>query len=280
MLVLESMEAELSDADFRRFSGLVYTASGIHLTEQKRELLRARLRKRLRALKLANYRDYFNVVTADGAEGELKALLDVVSTNKTEFFREARLLEHLRDKSAPGWLASASPSSVFRIWSAACSSGEEAWSLAMVMQEAFKERGEFKILGSDISTRMLDKALGGLYESRHVSSIPSAYFEQHMEPSWVEGQEAWRIKDSLRSKVAFARVNLNDASLPFENPMDVVFCRNVMIYFDKGTQEALVGRIHSLLRPGGWFYIGLSESLLSIRHQFETIAPSIYRKPL
>jgi chemotaxis protein methyltransferase CheR len=278
-------EVELSDGDFRRFAGLVYAASGIHLTDQKKELLRARLRKRLRALKLDSFKEYFGVVTAHGAEGELKALLDAVSTNKTEFFREAKHFEHLRDTVVPEWLASGEPAKgPLRIWSAASSSGEEIYTLAMVLHEALEGgKGDFKILGTDISTRMLDKAVAGVYESRHIAAIPGHLRQKYFLP--VDGQGVrdatlWSAGEALRAKTAFGRLNLNEGSLPFDRPLDVVFCRNVMIYFDRPTQEALIAKITSVLKPGGWLYTGLSESLLAIRHDLKTVAPSIYRKAL
>jgi chemotaxis protein methyltransferase CheR len=274
-------EIELSDADFRRFAGLVYAASGIHLTEQKKELLRARLRKRLRALGLESFHEYFGVVTAEGAEGELKALLDVVSTNKTEFFREAAQFSHLTGTALPAWRAAGGPAQgPLRVWSAASSSGEEIYTLGMVLAEAMQEGGgDFKILGTDISTRMLDRALAGFYEERHVEAIPQALRAKYFEAPREEGG-LWRAGALLRARSAFGRVNLNEGELPFSRPMDVIFCRNVMIYFDRPTQEALVAKLSAALAPGGWLYTGLSESLLAIRHGLKTMAPSIYRKPL
>jgi chemotaxis protein methyltransferase CheR len=275
-------DSELNDVDFRRFAGLVYASSGIHLTERKRELLRARLRKRLRALGLTSYKEYFNVVTADGAGGELKALLDVVSTNKTEFFREAKHFEHLRDVVVPEWLASGGPAQgPLRVWSAASSSGEEIYTLAMVLNEALEGRADFRVLGTDISTRMLDKAVAGVYEGRHVEAVPPSYRQKYLEPLDAEDGEprCWSVGPLLRGKVAFGRLNLNEGGLPFHNPLDVVFCRNVMIYFDRPTQERLVEKVSGALKPGGWLYTGLSESLLAIKHTLRTAAPSIYRKP-
>ncbi len=282
--LLNAEDTELSDGDFRRFAGLVYAASGIHLTDQKKELLRARLRKRLRALGLSSYRKYFNVVTAEGADGELKALLDVVSTNKTEFFREAKHFDHLRDVVVPAWLARPeSKSEPLRIWSAASSSGEEIYTLAMVLNEAMGTRGDFKILGTDISTKMLDRAVAGIYETRHVEAIPMALRQKYFEPdagTRVRDALVWRALPSIREKVSFGRLNLNEGALPFTKALDVVFCRNVMIYFDRPTQETLVDKISQVLKPEGWLYTGLSESLLAIKHSLKTMAPSIYQKVL
>ena len=275
-------EVELSDGDFRRFAGLVYAASGIHLTPQKKELLRARLRKRLRALGLDSYREYFGVVTAEGADGELKALLDVVSTNKTEFFREAKHFDHLRDVVVPQWLTSPEAAQgPLRVWSAACSSGEEVYTLAMVLNEALGDQADFKILGTDISTQMLERATAGLYELRHVEGIPPLLRSKYFSPA--DGARArhaqfWRVGAQLRARVQFGRLNLNEGTLPFQRPLDVIFCRNVMSSFDRTTQESLVARMAAVMKPTGWLYTGLSESLLAIRHNLKTVAPSIYRK--
>lgn len=272
-------EIELSDGDFRRFAGLVYAASGIHLTEQKKELLRARLRKRLRALGLQSFHDYFGVVTAEGAEGELKALLDVVSTNKTEFFREASQFTHLCGPALEAWRQGGGPArGPLRVWSAASSSGEECYSLGMVLSEALRGGEDFKILGTDISTRMLDRALAGRYEERHVMAVPSNYREKYLQAPGAPGED-WQVGPQLRARTAFGRVNLNEGALPFSRDMDIIFCRNVMIYFDRPTQEALVAKLSAALAPGGWLYTGLSESLLAIRHGLRTMAPSIYQKP-
>ncbi len=275
-------DIELSDGDFRRFASLVYESSGINLTEQKKDLLRARLRKRLRALKLNSFKDYFQLVSAKGAEGERKALLDVVSTNKTHFFREARHFDHLREVAVPDWLTSPeSQKGPLRIWSAACSSGEEVYTLAMVLQEAFQDRGDFKILGTDISTQMLGRATSGIYEARHVEEVPQKYLGKHFHALETKGerdQVCYGVDSRLASKCAFGRLNLIDQSFPFHSPLDIVFCRNVMIYFDRPTQEALLARIYEVLRPGGWLYTGLSESLLAVRHSFKTVGPSVYRK--
>jgi chemotaxis protein methyltransferase CheR len=270
-------ELELGDGDFRRFAGLVYAASGIHLTDQKKELLKSRVRKRLRALDLHSYKDYFNIVTAEGAEGELKALLDVVSTNKTEFFREARHFDHLRDVTVPEWLKAggSAKQGPLRVWCAASSSGEEPYTLAMVLNEALEGKADFRVLGTDISTRMLDKAVEGVYEARHTAGIPAAWLQKYFEPR--EGP-AWAVGAELRGKVSFGRLNLNGDPFPFRQPLDAIFCRNVMIYFDRETQEQLVAKMSGALKPGGWLYTGLSESLLAVKHSLKTMAPSVYRK--
>ena len=276
-------EPELSEGDFHRFASLVYAASGIHLTDPKRDLLRARLRKRLKALGIGSFKEYFNVVSAAGAEGELAALLDAVSTNKTEFFREAQHFEHLASTAVPAFLASpaAKRGEPLRVWSAACSSGEEVYTLAMTLAEALDGRAEFKVLGTDISMRMLSKAIAGAYEGRLAAAIPAAlrqrYFEP-LEPTRPREPAAWVATARLRERVTFGRLNLNLDAFGFHNPLDAVFCRNAMIYFDRATQEALVAKISATLKPGGWLYTGLAESLIGIRHDLAPAGASVYRK--
>jgi chemotaxis protein methyltransferase CheR len=276
-------EPELGEADFRRFADLVYAASGIHLTDPKRDLLRARLRKRLKALGIGSFKEYFNVVSAQGAEDELAALLDAVSTNKTEFFREAQHFDHLAQVVVPEFLASAAAGrgEPLRVWSAACSSGEEVYSLAMTLDEALGGRAGFKVLGTDISIRMLSRASAGAYEDRLAAAIPSAlrqrYFEA-VDTGRPRDAGAWVATARIRDRVTFGRLNLNVDAFAFQNPLDAVFCRNAMIYFDRPTQEALVAKISATLKPGGWLYTGLAESLIGIRHDLAPGGPSVYRK--
>lgn len=273
-------DAELGDGDFHRFAGLVHEASGIHLTEPKRDLLRARLRKRLRALGLTGFREYYDLVTAQGSGGELTALLDAVSTNKTEFFREAKHFEHLVQTALPAFLASpaAKRGEPMRVWSAACSSGEEVYTLAMALAEALEGKADFKVLGTDLSTRMLDRAVAGVYEARQMEAVPTALRHKYFLPMAAERPAAWTAAPRLRSKVSFGRLNLNTEAFGFRNPLDVVFCRNAMIYFDRPTQEALVTKIASTLAPDGWLYTGLAESLIGIRHELKPEGASVYRK--
>ena len=269
----------LSDGDFRRLANLVHEASGIHLAAPKRELLKARVGRRMSALGLRAYADYLKLVSAQGSDGELRALLDAVSTNKTEFFREASHFDHLASVVVPQWLA-AGADGPLRVWSAACSSGEEAYTLAMVLDGCLEGSGDFKVLGTDISTRMLDKALAGTYDEAKVAGIPADLRRKYMrsvDPG--QGGPAWLVGDLLRARTSFGRLNLNLGALPFDHPLDVVFCRNVMIYFDPPTQEALVAKISGALKPGGWLYTGLSESLLTVKHRLKSVAPSVYRKP-
>lgn len=276
-LLSPESERDLSDGDFSRFATLIHEACGIALTEQKRELLKARLRKRLRATGEPGYQAYYRRVSEDSSGLELKELLDAITTNKTEFFRESRHFDHLRDTVIPAWLAArAGGDKPFRVWSAACSSGEEVYTLAMTLDQALAGKAPFKVLGTDISGRVLARASEGVYEPRHLESVPEKLIETYFTPA-PGGR--WAVGPALRQRVAFGRVNLTQPPWPMREPFDVIFCRNVMIYFNRVTQEKLVDDLTGLLKPGGYLYTGLSESLLAIKHALKTAGPSIYVKP-
>jgi chemotaxis protein methyltransferase CheR len=266
--------------EFRAFSSLIHEASGIHLGEVKYELLRARLGKRLRALGLDSYQDYLEVLERDPDGLETDRMVDVVTTNKTEFFREARHYEHLCERLLPAYQArlQAGKDPVLRMWSAACSSGEEPYSLAMVVQEALGSAGQIKILATDISSRMIRKGMEGLYPAERTATVPRSLLDRYFQPG--PEPQSWRAAPRLRGLISFARFNLNDPDqFVFRNKFDAIFCRNVMIYFDRPTQEALVNRLAAHLAPGGYLYTGFSESLLGIKHGLKGEGASIYRKP-
>ena len=270
----------MTSTEFNSFATLIHQKSGISLGELKFELLRARMGKRLRALKLQSFKDYQAVLNADTSGLELERLVDVVTTNKTEFFREAKHYEHLTAELLPAFLASAAAKKgqPLRIWSAACSSGEEPYSLAMVLHEALDGRAPFKILATDISSRVLHRAMEGRYNSERIAGVPGALRERYFDAEKLDGERQYRVKPLLREAVHFSRFNLNDPSqFVFENRFDAILCRNVMIYFDRPTQEAVVGRLSQHLAPGGYLYTGFSESLIGIRHPLKAAGASVYR---
>ena len=270
----------MTTTEFQTFAALIHQKSGISLGELKFELLRARLGKRLRALKLQSFKDYQAVLNADSSGLELERLVDVVTTNKTEFFREAKHYDHLVGELLPAFLASAAAKKgqPLRIWSAACSSGEEPYSLSMVLHEALAGRADFKVLATDISSRVLHRAMEGRYDSDRIQGVPTALRERYFDTEKLEGEKTYRVKPLLRDTVHFSRFNLNDASqYVFENSFDAILCRNVMIYFDRPTQEAVVGRLSRHLAPGGCLYTGFSESLIGIRHPLKAVGASVYR---
>ncbi|MCA1957939.1 MAG: protein-glutamate O-methyltransferase [Nitrospira sp.] len=270
------MEFTITADEYRRLCALIYEESGIALGEQKTSLVVSRLSKRLRELGLATFTEYYEKVTTDRTGEEFTRMLDLISTNKTDFFREPKHFDFLRERVLP----ECSRTKRIRIWSSACSSGEEPYTIAMTLYDSVENPAEwdFKILASDLSTRVLAKAAAGVYDEERVRMLPPDMVKRHFLKGRGERAGLVKVKPHLSGMIQFRRVNLMDERFPIKTPLDVVFCRNVMIYFDHDTQETLVNKFHSYIKPGGYLFIGHSESLQWITHPFKLIAPTIYRK--
>lgn len=270
------MTTTISEKEFQQFQQLIYQQVGITLGDQKKSLVVSRLGKRLRELALPTFQAYYDYVLGDGGGEELITLLDLISTNKTDFFREPGHFQFLREKILP-FLHSERR---VRIWSSASSSGEEPYTIAMTLYDGVSNPGEwdFKILASDISTRVLAKGAAGIYEEEKIASLPPDIVRRH----FLRGQKTHlhkvRVKTHLSNMIAFRRINLMASSYPIKSPLDVIFCRNVMIYFDRPTQGQLMHKFYRYLKPGGYLFIGHSESLQWVDHPFAYVAPTIYRK--
>ncbi len=271
---------ELSEKEFRCFADLVYKKAGINLHDGKRELVRARLGKRLRGTQFRSFKEYYQYLTEQDQGDELIRMLDVISTNLTSFFREPKHFEFLEEKvlvdlkkKANG----AAPS--LRIWSAGCSSGEEPYTLAMVVRRFFQNTLNFQysILATDISTQVLSSAMAGVYHESRLRNMPPDTLRRFFQKGRGKWEGHYRAKAELRNHIEFRRFNLMD-QFPFKEKFDVIFCRNVMIYFDKPTQQSLVKKYYDCLVKGGYFFIGHSESLMSIDHSFKYVQPSVYLK--
>jgi chemotaxis protein methyltransferase CheR len=260
---------------------LVYAKSGINLGDSKQQLVRARLGKRVRQGQFASFRDYYNHVEKDTTGEELQLLLDAISTNTTHLFREKRHFDFLH-RQVKAWVENRDwrgSHSVLRVWSAACSSGEEPHSIAMTVHDALRGTGvQAKILATDLSTKVLARARLGLYEGHKVGSVPGDYRNRYFRPTHHDGQPCVELVPEIRESITFCRFNLMTPTFPFRQGFDIVFCRNVMIYFDRPTQEGLVNRIARHIHPGGYLMIGHSESLNGIRHDMEYVEPTIYKK--
>lgn len=282
MLVQSTQEIRLTDKEFREVSKLVYDHCGINLHEGKKELVRARLAKRLREGRFKSFREYFNYVTTDKSGVEFSILIDTITTNLTSFFRETHHFKFLEKEFLPALMARKQKKgdSRIRIWSAGCSSGEEPYSIAITVNEALENCGSWdaKILATDISTRMLDRAKQGIYNSSRVAPIGGMQKTKYLTSSRVRGERIYQVNDNLRQKIMFRYLNLGE-SWPIRGPIDVIFCRNVMIYFDKQTQEKLVNRFWDLLDSGGVLFTGHSESLTGIQHKYKYVKPTVYMKP-
>jgi len=265
----------LSPAQYAWLTDLVRRTSGLNLHLGKQELVKARLSKWLRKLRIDSYEEYLVRLRDDATGEELAALMDVLTTNQTFFFRERAQLGCLAAHVLPHCAGRR-----LRIWSAGCSTGEEPYSIAIALHEHLRgaEALDWKILGTDISRRCLEAALRGVYPEDKVAGVPPAYLTNHFEPVRDAMGARFRVKAHLRSKVDFARLNLM-SSWPMKGPFDAIFCRNVMIYFEKSFQEELVNRLYGLLRPKGILVIGSAESLTNRAHRFEYLEPAIYRRP-
>ncbi|HEY8974053.1 MAG TPA: protein-glutamate O-methyltransferase CheR [Burkholderiaceae bacterium] len=265
----------ITDTEFTRFQRFIYDAAGITLSPAKKALVCGRLSKRLQANRLESFGAYFELLSSGRASDEVQTAVDLLTTNETYFFREPRHFELLRELATQ---ARDRPQPL-RVWSAASSSGEECYSIAMVLADCLDaSQTSWDILGTDISTRVLRRARTGHYPLERTRNIPPAYLKRFCLRGHGEQEGTLLVERALRSRVNFAQVNLN-TDLPRLGTFDVVFLRNVMIYFNGDTKRQVVARVLSALKPGGHLFIGHSESLNDISTAVDQLAPSIYRKP-
>lgn len=270
---------ELSDRQFNEISKLVFNLAGIDLNPSKKQLVKARLNSRLRELSLPSFDAYLQFLKNDKTGNELVTMLDSISTNLTSFFREGHHFAFLRQEVLPKIMSQSTNSRRVRIWSAGCSSGQEPYSIAITLQEAIQQTTgwDIKILATDLSTRVLNKAAAGVYPQDQVTGIPKQVLFRHFDKLKSKHDVAWQIKPAVRNMITFGRLNLME-KWPMRGPFDVIFCRNVMIYFKKDTQNVLVNRYFDLLNPGGIMFLGHSESLAGTSNKFKYVKPTIYRK--
>jgi chemotaxis protein methyltransferase CheR len=269
----------MKPAVFKRFCDIAYDKAGISLKDGKETLVGARIGKRLRALGLGSPEEYLSYLESDDSGEEIVAFLDAISTNFTSFMREPDHFAHL-GRFYRGAIAAGQRR--FRLWSAACSSGEEPYTVALVLSEIERELGvspDAKILATDISTKVLSRASAGVYDSERVEPLSMQQRKQYFEDlDRADEPRAFRVRPVLRERIVFKRLNLAFPPFPMSGPLDVVFCRNVMIYFDNKVRQALVGDIERLLRPGGLLLIGHSETLTGLSTSLRVMKPSVYLK--
>ncbi len=274
----------MRDSDYQFIRELVYSHSRINLGPDKKELVSARLSKRLRATKITSISDYCRFLQQQKSEEELSHLIDAISTNYTFFFREKEHFDFLAQTAIPEMekRRKAETWASFNVWSAASSSGEEPYSIAITLAEAFgsKPTWAWRIEATDISHKILQKARIGIYRDECVSKVPAAQLRSHFQKGFGPQEGNYRVKPHIQQGVTFRQLNLLEGSFPFAEPFHVIFCRNVMIYFDRQTQEELIQKLSQRLVPGGYLYVGHSESLSSIKHGLETVKPAIYRRPI
>jgi chemotaxis protein methyltransferase CheR len=270
----------LTDEQFRRLSVFIHREFGINV-ESKKVLLEGRLRKRLTHLRLATFGDYCAYLFSPaGHRDEMVYMIDAVATNKTEFFREPQQFDYLTQKALPSLAAGAGPRWKLSAWSAASSTGEEPYTLGIVLSEyaAGRPGFDFSILATDISTRGLDHAATGIYDHERVGPVPLALRKKYLLKSKDASKNLAKIAPALREKVTFKRLNLMDAEFGIVDAMGVIFCRNVIIYFDRPTQAALIRKLFAQLIQGGYLFMGHSEVLGRIDVPLVSVGPSIYRK--
>ncbi|MBM0105651.1 protein-glutamate O-methyltransferase CheR [Steroidobacter sp. S1-65] len=262
----------ITDQEFALFQRFILDAAGITLSESKKALVTSRLSRRLDLRKLSTFAEYFKVLSSGQDAEEVQIAIDLLTTNETYFFREPKHFDLLREQAQL-----ARGRGPFRVWSAACSSGEETYSIAMVLA-ATLQATPFELIGSDISSRVLERARTGHYPASRTTHIPKPYLHQFCLRGTREQEGTLLVDRALRDRVRFMQINLN-TTLPRIGPFDMIFLRNVMIYFSPQTKRQVVERVLSVLKPGGHLLIGHSETLNELRLNAVAVAPSIYRKP-
>jgi len=275
-MTMTEQEHPLNNDVFERFRALVYRECGINLTDHKRAMFSSRLQRRLSQLGLTSFQDYYDLVVGGHSDAELTTMLDYISTNQTEFFREPHHFTFLRERVLPELAVD----KTVRIWSTACSSGEEPYSIAMTLSDTIASPSTWncRILASDISTRMLAKAATGQYSHEKINSLSSDLVRRHFLLGKGNRRELVKIKPHIANMAVFRRINLMDDRYPIKSLLDVIFCRNVMIYFDRETQAKVLARLSRYLKPGGYLFLGHSETMQGISDAFHYVAPTIYRK--
>jgi chemotaxis protein methyltransferase CheR len=265
--------------DFQAIRSLIKENTGISLGPGKQDLVVSRLGKRLRALGLADFSQYVGLVSSPGGRSELVEMINQITTNKTDFFREKHHFDFLWEQALPELCQQSRPRRA-RAWSAGCSSGEEAYSLAMVLAEFFAGRPGWdpRLLATDLHTAMLRRASQGLYGDQEVSRIPKRLLLKYFQRRRETGRNLYQARASLREMITFGKLNLMGRQYPRREHLDIIFCRNVLIYFDAGDKQTIVSKLTKSLRPGGWLFLGHSESLLAASRHLVCVGPTVYRK--
>jgi chemotaxis protein methyltransferase CheR len=261
---------------FDKLRTLVYETSGISLGENKEALVRARISKRMRALKLTDYDEYFEYLVRESSGQEIQHMVDAISTNTTSFYREPAHFDFLREVIAD-WMEAGVRD--LRFWSAASSSGEEPYTMAMeIMETIGRRQAKAKVLATDISRRVLEAALSGEYTEAQLKPAPEYLRNKYFERSKTKMGIRYVAGQSLRDMVVFRQFNLSSVPYPLRSPLDAIFCRNVMIYFDRIVRTNMVQEFQRLLKRGGYLFVGHAESITGLSDGFKCIKPSVYMK--
>lgn len=272
---------KMTNEDFKKLSRFITEHAGIKMPDAKKVMLQSRLQKRLRYLNMNDFKEYVDYVfTEDGIQNELIHMLDVVSTNKTDFFREPVHFEFLEKNLLPEYISQFSLRRPLKVWSAGCSSGEEVYTIAITMEEFKKNHSglDYSIFGTDISTDILRKAVDAIYKEEKIDNIPIDLKKKYFLKSKDRSKKLVRIVPELRNKARFKRMNLMDSRYDLNDTFDVIFCRNTLIYFNRDTQESVINKLTGKLRRGGYFFIGHSESIMGMDVPLEQIKPTIFQR--
>lgn len=277
----EIYQAKLSDKEFDKLSNFIYTQYGIKMPPVKKTMLQSRLQKRLKALEISCFSDYIDFVfDKKGQSDEIIHMMDVVSTNKTDFFREPVHFEFMTNHLIPSLLPDKYSRKLLKIWSAGCSSGEEPYTIAITMEELKQKFPglDYAITGTDISSRMLQAAVNAIYKEQRAEMIPLSLKKKYFLKSKNRENPTVRVIPQLRKKMAFQRLNFMDSSYAVNDTFDIIFCRNVLIYFDRETQEKVINKLCTKLKPGGIFFLGHSESITNLDVPLKQIRPTIFSR--
>lgn len=267
----------MDDESFARISSYVTREYGIKLPVNKRSMLESRLNKKVKTLGMENYKQFFDYVFSDEGKEDLFHVIDLITTNKTDFFREAAHFRYLTQEFLPAYQAEFGRNNL-KFWSAGCSTGEEPYTLVMAMEEYKKRHPEmvYSLLASDVSIRVIQTAFQGIYDLEKIDPVPielkrTYFMRSKSNPKLV------RVKPQYRKKLQFKRINFMDNHFGLtKNDFDVIFCRNVLIYFDKATQESVIHKFCSHLKPGGLLFLGHSESIIGMNVPLRQIRPTVY----
>ncbi len=266
-------ETAISETAFRRFQALMQQVAGIHLPPTKMALVSGRLSRRLRERGVGTFDAYYRLIAGGGEPAELQKAVDLLTTNETYFFREPQHFEFLASEILPA----VRPGERFRAWSAASSTGEEAYSIAMVLMDRLGGRESWDVFGSDINSAVVERARAATYNEARNEAIPPEYRRRFCLRGTGEMSGRLRVDAPVRNRVRFAQLNLN-GDLSAAGVFDVIFLRNVMIYFDMDMKRRVAAALHRQLKPGGWLLIGHAESLNGVTDRFRPVRPTIYRK--
>ncbi len=275
---------KMTEADFRQLSRFVQETWGIKLPINKKLMLEGRLRRRLVQLQMADYREYCEYLfSQEGHDREAREMIDLVSTNKTDFFREAEHFNYLVEQTLPELRSAYSVGDYgtpLKIWSAGCSSGEEPYTMAMVLSDYAEHQPGFRfsIFASDISQRVLQTAIMAIYSEAKIAPVPLEMRRKYLMRSKDSSKQQVRFVSQIRNLITFDRINLMNIDEQVDEVFHVIFCRNVIIYFDRDTQEVLLNKFAHKLCPGGYLFLGHSEALAGMQVPFRSVAPMVYRK--